>query len=81
MSMTVLLSLYTREIEDIRRSAAMGFFQAIYGMGMFIGPVAVGFFYDGFGVMWGFMFASLIAVTGLAGSLLFIRNESLVKET
>ena len=79
MSMTVLLSLCTREIEDIRRSAAMGFFQAIYGMGMFIGPVAVGFFSDGFGIIWGFIFAALIAVIGLAGSLLFVENESLVK--
>ena len=36
------LSAAIRDIPDRRRGAAMGVYQAVYGVGMFIGPVAAG---------------------------------------
>lgn len=74
LSMTTLISLCTRGIEEERRSAGMGYFQAIYGVGMFIGPVAIGIFADGLGLSWGFVFSAVVAAAGVWGSLRFVEE-------
>lgn len=40
----MLMGLVLRSVSAGRRSTAMGFFQAVYGLGMFLGPVIVGAF-------------------------------------
>lgn len=63
------------EIPDDKRGAAMGIFQAVYGLGMFIGPVLAGFVLERFGaggtdVIPGytavFMMAMAVSLIGLA---------------
>jgi MFS family permease len=63
----LLMSASIKSVSIQKRATAMGFFQAIYGIGMFIGPVMVGFLSDSVGLIYGFWAISLI---GLAGALL-----------
>ena len=53
---SLLMGLSIKEIADNKRATAMGFFQAIYGIGMFVGPVVVGFSSDGNGLVFGCWF-------------------------
>jgi len=64
ISMSALLGFCTNTVEDNRRAGAMGFFQAIYGFGMFTGPVIVGIFVDRTGLSSGFFAAAAFAVIG-----------------
>lgn len=41
-SFPVLMGLSIKDISNDKRSTAMGFFQAVYGLGMFAGPVLMG---------------------------------------
>ena len=63
--MSTLLGFCTITVDEGRRSAAMGFFQAIYGFGMFIGPVITGIFVDWSGLSGGFFASAAFALTGL----------------
>ena len=69
ISGTLLLGLCIRDIPAERRATAMGFFQAVYGIGMFLGPFATGYISHGFGLMAAFLFTGAI---GLLGALLAI---------
>jgi len=62
--MSALLGYCTSTVDEKRRSSAMGFFQAIYGFGMFAGPVIVGLFVDRTGLSSGFFAAGAFAVIG-----------------
>jgi len=62
--MSTFLGFCTQTVDESRRSAAMGFFQAIYAFGMFMGPVIIGFFVDWSGISGGFFMASAFALTG-----------------
>lgn len=42
LQMTLLMGLCTRNIPASKKASAMGFFQAVYGIGMVLGPVIVG---------------------------------------
>ena len=64
---TLLLGLCIRDIPAERRATAMGFFQAVYGLGMFLGPVITGQIGRSFGLMAAFVFAGAI---GLIGAML-----------
>jgi MFS family permease len=46
LSFPMLMGLSIKNIEQNKRATAMGFFQAIYGLGMFAGPVFMGFIGD-----------------------------------
>jgi len=65
--LSLLMGLSIKTIEHKKRATAMGFFQAIYGLGMFIGPVIVGFLSDTIGLEWGFW---TIGILGIVGALL-----------
>ncbi len=58
---TLLMGLSIRDVENRKRATAMGFFQSIYGIGMFAGPSLVGALSDVMGMTLGF------AVVGLFG--------------
>ncbi len=60
----LLMSLSIKKIANSQRATAMGFFQAVYGIGMFIGPVIVGFISDLAGLAAGFWFAGIMGLVG-----------------
>lgn len=72
----LLMGLSIKAVDEGKRATAMGFFQAIYGLGMFIGPVMVGFLSDTVGLTWGFWATSLVGLLGAAITMLLLRNES-----
>ena len=75
--MSLLMSASINSMEESKRATAMGFFQAIYGLGMFIGPMIVGFFDDiPGGLKYGFLAASAFSVIGMAMSMIFITGKS-----
>ncbi len=64
---SLLMSLSIQSIESHKRATAMGFFQAIYGLGMFLGPILVGIISDLAGLSWGFW---IVGIMGAIGALL-----------
>ncbi len=65
----VLMAAALSAVSSQRRTAAMGFFQAIYAAGMVLGPVVSGLFADSLGFAWTFYLVgalSLIATVAAA---------------
>lgn len=60
--MPILMGLSIQYVEPQRRATAMGFFQAIYSLGMFGGPALFGLIGDAFGLGGSFL---VVAVIGL----------------
>ena len=74
MATSLLMSAAILKIDPAKRATAMGFFQAIYGIGMTLGPQIVGLFGKSAagetnlpGLTVGFFF---VAVTQIAGAVL-----------
>ncbi|HEY8499141.1 MAG TPA: MFS transporter [Clostridia bacterium] len=64
VAMPLLMGLCIKNVEESKRGTAMGVYQAIYGLGMFGGPVIVGFISDMASLNIGFIvtfFVGLIA--------------------
>jgi MFS family permease len=55
MVFPVLMGLSIKTVEPDKRATAMGFFQAIYAVGMFVGPFLVGLISDAVGLTGGFL--------------------------
>ena len=73
----LLMAIGLRHIAAAKRTTAMGYSQAIYGLGMFLGPLVVGILGGISGLEWGFVAIGLIS---LAGALLaFWQRSALVK--
>jgi predicted MFS family arabinose efflux permease len=64
MIFPVLMGLSIKNVKPNKRGTAMGFFQAIYGLGMFIGPIFVGTMSDLAGLDMGFWMIGLIGFIG-----------------
>lgn len=71
IQMTYLMDAATSHIETGSRSTAMGFYQAVYGIGMVVGPSVMGAVSDAWGMAAGFL---IIGVIGLFAALLTWRN-------
>ncbi len=71
LQMTLLMGLCTRNIASDKRSSAMGFYQAVYGIGMVLGPVIVGTLSDTFSLELGF---TIIGIISLMTSILAINR-------
>lgn len=69
----LLLGLCIRDISAEKRATAMGFFQAVYGLGMFLGPFATGQISHSFGLMTAFVFTGGIGIVGAGLSVWFGR--------
>ena len=69
-SSPVLMSLAIARLPNSEKATAMGFFQAIYAIGMFIGPVSAG----GIGGQWGYeaLFLSTASVAVLTALVAFL---------
>ena len=75
LTLTLLLGLCVRDIQPDRRSAAMGFFQAVYGLGMTIGPIIMGFVIGIWNLAVGFYVMGTIAlVSAIATIILFAKS-------
>ncbi len=72
----LLMGLSIKSVDQNQRATAMGFFQAVYGLGMFVGPVMVGFISDIAGLTTGFIVTGIIGIMGAVLSKLFIRKEA-----
>ena len=72
---STLTGFCTQTIDEDKRSAAMGFFQATYAFGMFIGPVILGVFVDRTGISGGFFAAAAFAAIGLALTLILLSSN------
>mgnify|MGYP001175455053 CR=1 FL=1 len=66
----LLLGMSIQEVELPERATAMGFYQAVYSVGMFAGPFLAGWLNDSFGLTSGFW---LGAVLGAAAAMLAAR--------
>ena len=75
---STLTGFCTRTVDESKRSAAMGFFQATYALGMFLGPVIIGIFVDWTGISGGFYAAAAFAMIGLV--LTLVLPDTLKKE-
>ena len=64
MIFPVLMGLSIKNVEANKRGTAMGFFQAIYGLGMFTGPIFVGAISDFAGLKMGFWMIGLVGILG-----------------
>lgn len=72
--MPLLMGLCIQNFQADRRSTAMGIYQAIYGLGMFGGPVIAGIVSDRFGLAMGFWVTGIV---GMAGAVLAGRRRYL----
>ncbi|MFW6007147.1 MAG: MFS transporter [Halanaerobiales bacterium] len=72
---SLLMGLSIKNIEDNKRATAMGFFQAIYGIGMFLGPVIVGAIGDWAGLNFGFWFAGFTGFAGAFFTYLLLKQD------
>jgi MFS family permease len=61
------MGMSIQTVSEEKRATAMGFFQAIYSLGMFGGPIIVGIIGDISGLAGGFLSTGAV---GLLGSLL-----------
>lgn len=61
----LLMGLSIQNIEDGKRATAMGFFQAIYGLGMFTGPAVSGVIGEAWGLSAAFVVTGLIGFMGV----------------
>jgi len=80
LCMSTLLSFCSVTIEEDRRSAAMGVFQAVYSIGMFAGPVLIGLFVDAISLSSGFIAAAALALMGLVTALSLLNKEKSNKQ-
>ncbi|MFO8060045.1 MAG: MFS transporter [Bacillota bacterium] len=61
----LLMGLSIKTVPEHKRATTMGFFQAIYGVGMFVGPVFVGYVSEVFSLAWGFWAVGLVGAAGV----------------
>lgn len=72
----LLMSLSIKNVNFEKRATAMGFFQSIYGLGMFLGPVIVGFLGSQFNLTIGFLTMGLFGIIGAIISFLYLDSIS-----
>jgi len=73
----LLLGLCIRDISAERRATAMGFFQAVYGIGMFLGPFITGQISHSIGLMAAFVFTGVIGLLGAVLAVVFAKWNAL----
>ncbi|ACL70256.1 MFS transporter [Halothermothrix orenii] len=69
---SLLMGLSIKNIEEDKRATAMGFYQAVYGIGMFLGPIIVGFLSDIGSLTLGFWFTGVIGLFAVVLTGIFL---------
>jgi predicted MFS family arabinose efflux permease len=62
LHLPLLLGLAIQSVDQEKRATAMGFYQAVYAVGMFGGPFLAGWLNQAYGLIGGFSFAFIIAL-------------------
>jgi MFS family permease len=75
---TLLLGLCIRDIPAHGRATAMGFYQAVYGIGMFAGPFITGQLSYALGLEVAFVFIGLVGIFGALCTLIYSKRDSLM---
>lgn len=70
-----LMALSIQHISAERRATAMGFFQSLYSLGMFGGPVLGGFLGQTYGLQSIFVGAGIVALIGAIGTFIYLRDS------
>jgi MFS family permease len=74
---TILISAIVNNSKKHEQATSMGFFQAIYALGMFLGPVLSGNVANAFGINFVFYFSGLLMlITPLITGLKEISKEN-----
>jgi len=76
LTFSLLMGLSVQNIATEKRGAAMGFHQAIYGIGMTVGPLIMGFLMDFMGLGFGFFTMAGLAVLSALGAVVFLRGAN-----
>ncbi|MGG1519853.1 MFS transporter [Paenibacillus oryzisoli] len=74
LSFTLLMGMSIKHMPADKRATAMGFFQAIYGLGMFVGPVLMGIIGDWFSLNEGFLVLGVLGVVSGGLAQWFVRS-------
>lgn len=75
MSFPLLMGLSIRDVPMERRSTAMGFFQSVYGLGMFAGPVIMGGLADLLSLQMGFVLFGIFGLLIVPATQLMIGRQ------
>ena len=75
LTISLLMGGCVRDIAPDRRSAAMGFYQAVYGIGMTVGPMVMGFLTDMWGRGVGFTVMGTLALCGACACVVLLRKK------
>lgn len=71
----LLLSISVRTIEKHLRGSAMGIYQSLYGIGMFVGPWVFGTFADKYPLNYGFTATAVLSLVGLVLVFFVVKND------
>ena len=75
VSMSLMIGLVVLPFPYEKQSTAMGFYQAIYGLGMLSGPVLVGLVMQRFSLATAFQTSAAIGIAAPAVAFLFLQDE------
>ena len=77
MIFPALMGMSIASVPEEKRSTAMGFFQAIYGLGMFGGPVVIGYISHLWGLQSGYLAVGILGLVGagLAGKFIYGKKQ------
>ena len=70
----LFLSMAIESIESEKRATAMGFYQAVYSLGMFMGPFLAGWLIEHFGLNSGFQVAGISGLIALGFSIYWAKQ-------
>jgi MFS family permease len=75
LTFSLLMGLSVQNVPTENRGVAMGFFQAIYGIGMTIGPLIMGVLTDSTSLRFGFLCMAVLAAVSSIISGIFLKKQ------
>ncbi|MGG0934920.1 MFS transporter [Brevibacillus centrosporus] len=75
LTFPLLSAMSIQNVAHGQRATAMGFYQAVYAVGMFVGPLTAGVISNSLGLSSGFVLAAGISVLGAALTLVFQKTK------
>ncbi|SDY58451.1 Predicted arabinose efflux permease, MFS family [Evansella caseinilytica] len=80
MILPMLLGMAIQTVSDEKRATAMGFYQAVYAIGMFAGPFLAGWLSSAGGLETGFYLAGIVGVISVFLIVIWMRTEQRAAE-
>jgi len=75
LAFPLLMSLSIQHIANEKRATAMGYFQAVYGLGMFLGPITAGWTGAHLGLNWAFGIIGVVTLSGAALTMACLKEK------